>query len=191
MNTSSVQNIERSITKITYIDADCGGVTNIKRVWEEVGGLYRFTHLIGAKPTSPGQTRNNNPKSTAIRNPKPCARDQYQERTRVKTTTSNNATAARTLASPSPCHNRQRNNGQHIYLTRNGQQTAFLRLCHEGSSLRLVKANASVRTPENLGSLCVKNVVERALEDVAKSALNPEVVWMGVLLGGVEKRRHA
>jgi hypothetical protein len=109
MNTSSVQNIERSITKITYIDADCRGVTNVKRVWEEVGGLYRFTHLIGAEPTSPGQTRNNNPKSTTTRNPKPCARDQYQERTRVKTTTSNNATAARTLASPSPCHNRQRN----------------------------------------------------------------------------------
>jgi hypothetical protein len=100
-----------------------------------------------------------------------------------KTTTSNNPTTARILPSPSPRHNRQRNNGQHVDLTRNGQQTAFLRLRHEGSGLRLVKANASVGTPEDLGCICVKDVVERALEDVAKSALNPEVVWMGVLLG--------
>jgi hypothetical protein len=108
-----------------------------------------------------------------------------------KPTTSNHATAARTLPSPSPRHNRQRHNGQHIHLTRNGQQTAFLRFRHESAGLRLVKTNAPVGAPEDLDGLCGKDVVERALEHVAKSALNPEVVWVSVLFGGVEKRRHA
>jgi hypothetical protein len=106
-------------------------------------------------------------------------------------TASNNATAARTLPSPSPRHNRQRNNGQHVHLTRNSQQTALLRLRHESAGLRLVETNAAIRTPEDFGGLGGKDVVERALEDVAKPALNPEVVWMSVLFGGVEKRRHA
>lgn len=94
---------------------------------------------------------------------------------RASAASSNNTTRTTTSARPSPRHNSQCNNSQHIHAARNLQRTGLGRLRHQSAGAHGVEVDVSVVAPEELGRRGGEGVDEGGFESVVGTTADLEV----------------